>query len=70
MKLISKERQGSKIKKKYDKAKTPFQRLYESKEIDDDKKLELLRISDRLDPFKLQSIVEKKIRLILKLSVK
>ena len=70
VKLISKERQGSKIKKKYDKAKTPFQRLYESKEIDDDKKLELLRISDRLDPFKLQSIVEKKIRLILKLSVK
>lgn len=70
MKLISKERQGSKIKKKYDKAKTPFQRLFESKETDEDKKLELLRILNRLDPFKLQENIERKIRLILKLSVK
>lgn len=69
VKLISKERKGSKIKKKYDKAKTPFQRLFESKEIDNDKKLELLRILNSLDPFKLQSIIEKKISLILKLSV-
>lgn len=70
MKLIAKERQGSKIKKKYDKAKTPFQRLFESKEIDEDKKLELLRILNKLDPFKLQEKIESKIRLILKLSVK
>lgn len=70
VKLISKERQGSKIKKKYDKAKTPFQRLFESKEIDEDKKLELLRILNRLDPFKLQENIERKIRLILKLSIK
>ena len=70
MKLISKERQGSKIKKKYDKAKTPFQRLFELPGIDEDKKLELLRISNRLDPFKLQRNIERKIRLILKLSVK
>lgn len=70
MKLIAKERQGSKIKKKYDKAKTPFQRLFESKEIDESKKLELLRILNKLDPFKLQEKIESKIRLILKLSVK
>lgn len=70
VKLISKQRQGSKIKKKYDKAKTPFQRLFESKYIDEEKKLELLRILNRLDPFKLQENIEKKIRLILKLSIK
>lgn len=70
VKLISKERHGSKIKKKYDKAKTPFQRLFESKEIDGDKKLELLRYSKKLDPFKLQEIIDRKIKLILKLSVK
>ncbi len=70
VKLISKERQGSKIKKKYDKAKTPFLRLFESKEINDDKKLELLRILNKLDPFKLQGNIDKKIRLILKLSIK
>lgn len=70
VKLVSKERQGSKIKKKYDKAKTPFQRLFESKEIGDDKKLQLLRILNKLDPFKLQANIDRKIRLILKLSVK
>ena len=70
MKLISKERQGSKIKKKYDKAKTPFQRLLESKEIGEDKKIELIRIFNKLDPFKLQNNIERKIRLILKLSIK
>lgn len=70
VKLISKERHGSKIKKKYDKAKTPFQRLFESKEIDDDKKLQLLRILNKLNPFKLQENIERKIKLILKLSVK
>jgi len=70
VKLISKERIGSKIKKKYDKAKTPFLRLFESKEIDEEKKLELLRILNSLDPFKLQANIERKIRLILKLSIK
>ena len=70
MKLISKERKGSKIKKKYDKAKTPFQRLLESKEIGEDKKIELIRIFNKLDPFKLQNNIERKIRLILKLSIK
>lgn len=70
VKLISKERQGSKIKKKYDKAKTPFQRLFESKDIDDKKKLELLRILNKLNPFELQETIRKKIGLINKLSVK
>ncbi|MBK6538983.1 MAG: hypothetical protein IPG09_14825 [Ignavibacteria bacterium] len=70
MKLISKERKGSKIKKKYDKAKTPFQRLLESKEIGEDKKIELIRIFNKLDTFKLQNNIERKIRLILKLSIK
>jgi hypothetical protein len=70
VKLISKQRQGSKIIKKYDKAKTPFQRLFESKNIGDDKKLELLRIFNKLNPFKLQENIKKKIGLILKLSIK
>lgn len=70
VKLISKERQGSKIKKKYDKAKTPYQSLYESKELNEVKNLKLLRISNKLDPFMLQANIDKKIRLILKLSVK
>lgn len=70
MKLQSKQRQGSKIKKKYDKAKTPFQRLFESKYIPEEKKLELLRYMNKLDPFELQEKIEKKISRIQKLCLK
>jgi hypothetical protein len=69
VKLISKQRIGARIKKKYDKPKTPFQKLFESKYIDRDKKLELLRIFDRLNPFKLQESIKKGISSIVKLSV-
>lgn len=70
VKLISKQRQGSKIKKKYDKAKTPFQRLFESKNIDQEKKLELLRLFNKQDPFELQENIKKKTGLILNLCIK
>jgi len=70
VKLISKHRHGSKIKKKYDKAKTPFQRLLESQYIDDKKKLELHRIFNKQDPFELQENIKNKTGQIIKLSVK
>jgi len=70
VKLIAKERQGSKIKKKYDKAKTPYQRLCESKYIDQDKKRELHKILNTLDPFKLQENINQKIDKMIKMSVK
>ncbi len=70
VKLISKHRHGSKIRKQYDKAKTPFQRLFESKNIDKEKKLELLRIFNEQDPFNLQENIRKKTGLILKLFTK
>jgi len=69
VKLISKQRQGSKIIKKYDKAKTPMQRLFESNLIDDEKKLELLRFSKKLNPYELQRIIREKIRQILIMSM-
>lgn len=70
MKLKSKIRKGSKLIKKYDKAQTPFQRLFESKSISEEKKLELLRYQKRLDPFKLQIEIDKKIKNVLRLSAK
>ena len=69
VKLISKERQGSKIKKKYDKAKTPFERIYESKYIDKEKKMKLHRILNTLNPFDLQQKIMRKTGEIIKLSV-
>lgn len=70
VKLIAKERQGSKIKKIYDKAKTPYQRLYESKYIGKEKKIELHKFLNTLNPFKLQENINQKIDEIIKLSVK
>ncbi|MBL0109227.1 MAG: hypothetical protein IPP52_18610 [Ignavibacteria bacterium] len=70
VKLISKERHGSKIKKRYDKPKTPFQRMFESKDINKEKKLELLRIFKKLNPFELQKNIKNKTGQILKLSIK
>jgi len=54
LKLISKTRVGSKATKKYDKAKTPFRRVLESKSIDDKIKKSLKREYDRLNPVELK----------------
>ena len=54
LKLISKTRAGSKVTKKYDKAKTPFRRVLESRSIDDKIKKSLKREYDRLNPAELK----------------
>lgn len=41
MKLVSKERVGGKIKRKYDKPKTPYQRIMESKDVSREEKHKL-----------------------------
>jgi hypothetical protein len=66
-KLIEKQRQGSKIIKKHDKPKTPFQRLVESKAIPKSKLIELYKIQQRLNPFELQSNISNKINEVLDL---
>jgi hypothetical protein len=59
MKLVSKERTGAKVKKKYDAAKTPFQRALEHPQIDPDSKLRLLDIKASLNLIDLQHLFEK-----------
>ncbi len=46
IKLVSKERIGGKIHRRYDRAKTPYQRIMESKEVSvsEEKKQELKKI--------------------------
>lgn len=65
VKLIQKERIGSKIIKKHDKPKTPFQRLMESKHIDTSTKLKLQQKFESLNPFELQKLMKMKIKNIL-----
>jgi hypothetical protein len=53
MKLIEKTRYGSKVRKKYDKAKTPYQRVLDSEAVPEAAKEELKRIYTTLNPVKL-----------------
>ncbi len=67
-KLISKKRDGSKTIKKYDKPKTPYQRVLESKDINDEVKQHLTKIFNLLNPFDLQKTMSQKIKQIIVLA--
>ncbi len=53
LKLIEKERRGAKVSKKYDKAKTPYQRILRSEHIHQAKKDALTQEYQSLDPVEL-----------------
>lgn len=59
LKLLSKKRDGAKVTKKYDKAKTPYQRLLLSSHLTDNEKLNLRNQYDTLDPLDLLRTLEK-----------
>jgi len=68
LKLILKIRDGSKVTKKYDKAKTPFRRVLEYKGIDDKIKARLRYRYDRLNPADLKRKITKLQDKLLKLN--
>jgi len=53
MKLQTKQREGSKVRRTYDQAQTPMQRLLASGALSPKKQQELLRITEALDPLRL-----------------
>jgi len=65
VKLISKQRIGSKTIKIHDKPKTPAQRLIESEQISNNAKQYLIETVKSLNPFLLQKQMELKIRNII-----
>jgi hypothetical protein len=65
-KLVEKYRKGSKIVKKYDTPKTPYQRIHESQDISDETKRQLEERFNKLNPFELQERMFEKIKAILK----
>lgn len=67
VKLIKKERIGSKIKKTHDAAKTPYQRILESCHISLDVKNSLKEVYATLDPFMLKKDIESKLKQIFRL---
>ena len=58
MKLQTKERDGSKVRRTYDQAQTPMQRLLASAVLPPHKQHELLRITDAVDPLRLLTQLE------------
>ena len=64
VKLLKTERKGSRKKRKYSKPLTPLDRLLSSDHIDQNRKEQLTALRERLDPFELAEIVEKKLHLI------
>ena len=66
IKLVLKERIGGKIHRKYEIAKTPYQRVMESKEISKEKKQQLKRIYQSLNPAELKRTIDKKLDLLYK----
>lgn len=61
MKLVLKERIGGKIHRRYDKPKTPYQRVMESKKISENKKQELKKIYLALNPAQLKRTIDMKL---------
>ena len=66
MKLIKKERIGSKIKKEYDNPKTPYQRVMESREVSQKTKKELKKIYLGLNPAELKRKIDEKLNMLYK----
>jgi hypothetical protein len=67
-KCIEKKRVGSQIKKVYDKAKTPYERVLAHPNIPKDAKDKLMEIFETLDPFFLRSEIDRLVFKIQKLS--
>jgi hypothetical protein len=67
VKLIEKERIGSKTIKKHDSPKTPYQRIMESEYIPYTTKQSLAAIFRSLDPFKLRKAMERRLSNIFKI---
>jgi hypothetical protein len=64
MKLLEKTRIGSKLKRRYDKPKTPLERLFNCPQADPLKSQELKNLRDRTDPFALAKQIEQKLERI------
>ncbi len=54
MKMTQKTRTGSKVTKRYDKAKTPYHRILESPDVPQENKDALMHTYDKLNPAQLK----------------
>jgi len=64
MKCIKKIKVNSRYKKQFDSPKTPYQRIQECNDIDENKKEELQELHQQLNPFELKKQINKKLKKI------
>jgi len=67
-KLISKQRVGSRVKRVYDKPKTPYRRILERDDVDPANKRKLKAIYDELNPFELKRRIDDKLAKLVSLT--
>jgi len=67
VKLVSKERVGSKTIKKHDSPKTPYQRVLNSDRIPEHTKSKLREIFENTNPFVLRKGIEKKLKRVFRI---
>jgi hypothetical protein len=68
VKLIEKERIGSKTIKRHDPPKTPYQRILESPHINESVKRSLTKLLENLNPFLLRKAMDKKLKKIFSIN--
>jgi transposase InsO family protein len=66
--LLSKERVGSKVRKRYDEPKTPYRRLLATGVLDEAKQAELRDLYERLNPVRLQTRIDESLEALWKLA--
>jgi len=66
-KLIKKERIGSRIKKTYEKPRTPYERILASAAVTDEAKEALRLRYESLDPIELKYSIEEKLKLLMRI---
>jgi len=64
MKLVSKERSGGRIRRKYDTPRTPYQRLLESGQISSEKQAELTSLYHSLNPAQLKRQIDTRLEVL------
>ena len=64
LKLLGKVRVGSRLKRRYDTPKTPFERVIESGCGDPEKLKALSRLRESLDPFVVSQTIDRKLKLL------
>ncbi|MDO8670704.1 MAG: transposase family protein [Dehalococcoidia bacterium] len=68
LKLVSKERQGAKVSKHYDVARTPYERLCRLDVIDDGQKKTMDKLYESLNPMKLRKEIDEALEKLWKLN--